>query len=263
MSKAANILKPLVPVFSVCYGLALIYLTALPTADGDGSFPNEAAGWIITLGAILLTLFVAIPLQRKIYPESRQFSLKIPSLPEVAGVLLLAPSVLLLKEMLVYGITLLDHPVQTELLTSTADEMREDLLAGVHAVFLAPVLEELCFRHLSIPPFRRFGTRLFVCVLMAVLFGFLHVRNFVGASVGGLLYGLVFLFSKNIWYAILLHAGGNLTGTLYGVFSFLGLGEVQASEFPAFFIPDYKIAIASAVLAVIGVLLLVKGLKKH
>ena len=186
MSKAANILKPLVPVFSVGYGFALIYLTALPISDGEGSFLNAALGWILTLAAILLTLFVTIPLQRKIYPESRQFSLKIPSLTVMAGVLLIAPLWLMMKETLVYGLSLLSHPVQTELLTYTAEEIREDMLAGVHAIFLAPVLEELCFRHLSIPPFRRLGTRLFVCVLMAVLFGALHVRSFVGASLGGL-----------------------------------------------------------------------------
>jgi membrane protease YdiL (CAAX protease family) len=47
--------------------------------------------------------------------------------------------------------------------------------------------------------------------VMAVLFGILHVRNFPGAFFAAMVYGLVFIWSRNIWYGIALHAGHNLT----------------------------------------------------
>lgn len=258
MSRIASIIKPLLPILSAVYGLALIYLTALPLADGEGSLANEAVTWILTLAAIMLTAFVVIPFERKVYPESRQFSLKPPALTVVAGLLLIAPLWLVTQEAVAYGLTSLVHSVQTELLVYTSDELREDMLASVHAVFLAPVLEELCYRQLAISPFRRRGPQILVCVIMAVLFGFLHVRNFVGASLAALLFGLVFIWSRNIWYAILLHAGSNLTATLFAVYSGLGFGEIQTCKIPVIFLPDMKVVVASLLLAVTGVMLLRK-----
>ena len=258
MSRIASIIKPLLPILSAVYGLALIYLIALPLADGEGSLANEAVTWILTLAAIMLTAFVVIPFERKVYPESRQFSLKPPALTVVAGLLLIAPLWLVTQEAVAYGLTSLVHSVQTELLVYTSDELREDMLASVHAVFLAPVLEELCYRQLAISPFRRRGPQILVCVIMAVLFGFLHVRNFVGASLAALLFGLVFIWSRNIWYAILLHAGSNLTATLFAVYSGLGFGEIQTCKIPVIFLPDMKVVVASLLLAVTGVMLLRK-----
>ena len=258
MSKTATIIKPLLPLLSAVYGLALIYLTALPIADGAGALANEAVVWILTLAAIMLTVLVVIPIEREVYPESRQFSLKPPTITAAAGLILIAPLWLLAQEVVVYGLTSLVHSVQTEALIYSSGELREDMLASVHAVFLAPVLEELCYRQLAISPFRRRRTQIIVCVIMAVLFGFLHVRNFMGASLAALLFGLVFIWSRNIWYAILLHAGSNLTATLLAVYSCLGLGEIQTCRIPVIFLPDMKVFIVSLLLAIIGVVLLKK-----
>ena len=258
MSRIASIIKPLLPILSTVYGLALIYLAALPLADGKGSFASEALGWILTLAAIMLTVLVAIPMERRAYPESRQFTLKLPSFTIVAGLLLIAPLWLIVQEIVVYGLTSLVHPVQTEPLEYSYEELREDMLASVHAVFLAPVLEELCYRGLAISPFRRRRTQIIVCLIMAVLFGILHVRNFIGASLAALLFGLVYIWSRNIWYAILLHAGSNLTATLLAVYSCLGFGEIQMCKIPVIFIPDMKVFIASLILVVIGVVLIKK-----
>ena len=258
MSKITTIIKPLLPLLSAVYGLAFIYLTALPLADGEGVFANEVVSWLLTLAAIMLTLFVVIPFERKVYPESRQFSLKPPTLIVALGLILIAPLWLVTQQAVVYGLTSLVHSVQTELLTFSADELHEDLLSSVHAVLLAPVFEELCYRQLAISPFRRRRTQIIVCVIMAVLFGILHVRNFIGASLAALLFGLVYIWSRNIWYAILLHAGSNLTATLFAVYSCLGFGEIQICKTPVIFLPDMKVFIASLLLAIAGVVLLKK-----
>ena len=100
----------------------------------------------------------------------------------------MAPLCRVLEVYIVYGLTSLIHTVQMEPITYTSDELREDLLASVHAVLLAPVLEELCYRQLSISPFRRRWVQVVVCVLMALLFGIVHVRNFLGASLAAMLF---------------------------------------------------------------------------
>lgn len=255
MKKLATILKPLMPVLAAAYGLGIIYLTALPMADGDESLGSQVLCWIITLGAIALTFFIVKRVEPKVFPEARQFSMKWPIFPVVAGLLLMAPLWLVVKEYIVYGFTSLIDTVRLEPIAFTPDEIREDLLASVHAVLLAPVLEELCYRQLAISPFRRRGAQIAVCMVMAVLFGILHVRNFFGSFLAATLFGLVFVWSRNIWYAVLLHAGSNLTATLVGVYCVFGLGEFQMSKIPVIFMPDAKFTIASVVLAIAGLFL--------
>ena len=255
MKKFATILKPLMPVLAAAYGLGIIYLTALPMADGDESLGSQVLCWIITLGAIALTFFIVKRVEPKVFPEARQFSMKWPIFPVVAGLLLMAPLWLVVQEYLVYGFTSLINTVRLEPIAFTPDEIREDLLASVHAVLLAPVLEELCYRQLAISPFRRRGAQIAVCMVMALLFGILHGRNFFGSFLAAMLFGLVFIWSRNIWYAVLLHAGSNLTATLVGVYCVFGLGEVQMSKIPVIFMPDAKFTIASVVLAIAGLFL--------
>ena len=260
MKKLATILKPLMPVLAAAYGLGIIYLTALPMADGDESLGSQVLCWIITLGAIALTFFIVKRVEPKVFPEARQFSMKWPIFPVVAGLLLMAPLWLVVQGYLVYGFTSLINTVRLEPIAFTPDEIREDLLASVHAVLLAPVLEELCYRQLAISPFRRRGAQIAVCMVMAVLFGILHVRNFFGSFLAATLFGLVFVWSRNIWYAVLLHAGSNLTATLVGVYCVFGLGEFQMSKIPVIFMPDAKFTIACVVLAIAGLFLLKRKL---
>jgi membrane protease YdiL (CAAX protease family) len=240
------------PLLATAYAVALIYVTSMPLEGNVQTFSSELMSWVITLAGIGLTLFILIRFEQKWFPETRQFPLKLPKLSSLAGLMLIAPLCLTIEGYVVYGLTSIVHTVQLEPLTYTASELREDLLSSVHAVLLAPVLEELCYRHLAISPFSRRRTQILVCVLMAVLFGILHVRNIVGASLAALLFGLVFIWSRNIWYAILLHAGSNLTAALLGVYSYLCLGEIQMCKAPVISLPDGKVYVASFLLAIAG-----------
>ena len=258
MNKTARLLKPLMPILSAVYSLAIIYLTALPIAGEHPSFVDEMLTWLITLAGIVLTLFLVHRVEPKVFPDARRFPLKLPKFSVFAGLLLIAPLWLVAEEYIVYSITSLVHTIQMEPLTYTTDELREDLLSSVHAVLLAPLLEELCFRQMAISPFLRRGAQIVVCVVMAILFGILHVRNFPGAFISALLYGLVFIWSRNIWCSVTLHAGSNLAATLLAVYCWLQLGDMQMTKTPVIILPDMKVPIASLFLAIAGVLLLKK-----
>ena len=90
---------------------------------------------------------------------------------------------------------------------------------------------------------------------MALLFGILHVRNFLGAYIDAMLYGLVFIWTRNIWYAVLLHVGHNLMATLLAVYCMLGFGEIQMSKMPVIILPDTKVVVAAVALAIISLVL--------
>lgn len=258
MNKVASVLKPLVPILSAIYGIAIIYVTALPVADGHPGFVGEMLTWLITLAGIAITLFLVQYVEPKVFPVTGQFPLESPKISVIIGLLLIAPLWLVAEGYIVYGMTSLAHTVQMEPLTCTTDELRENLLASIHAVFLAPVLEELCFRQMAISPFRRRGTQIVVCVVMAILFGMLHGRNFPDAFINALVYGLVFIWSRNIWYSVVLHAGSNLAKTLLAVYCWLQLGDMQMTKIPVIILPDMNVIIASLFLAIAGVLLQIK-----
>lgn len=259
MNKIANLLKPLMPIVSAAYGMAIIFLTALPLAGDHPTFVSEMLTWLISLAGIALTLFLVHRVEPQVFPAARQFPLKLPKTSVLIGLLLVAPLWLVAEGYIVYGMTSLAHPVQMESLTYTTEELREDLLSSVHAVLLAPVLEELCFRQMAISSFRRRGAQIVACVVMAILFGIVHVRNFPGAFFSAMVYGLVFIWSRNIWYSVMLHAGRNLAVTLLGIYCWLQLGDMQMTKIPVIILPDMKVIIASLFLAITGVLLLKKN----
>ncbi len=260
MNKTASLLKPLMPIVSAAYGLAIIYVTALPIAGDNPIFAGELLTWLITLAGIALTLFLVHRVEPKVFPAAGQFPLKLPKISIFLGLLLIAPLWLVAEEYIVYGMTSLVHAVQMKPLTYTTTELREDLLSSVHAVLLAPLLEELCFRQMAISPFRRRGAQIAVCVVMAILFGMLHVRNFPGAFISAIVYGLVFIASRNIWYSVALHAGSNLTATLLAVYCWLQPGTMQMTSIPVIILPDLKVFFATVFLAIAGLFLLKKKL---
>lgn len=261
MPMRSSILKPLMPILSAVYGLAVIYVTALPLAGDSPTVVGECLTWLLTLAAIALTLFLVHRVEPKVFPAARQFPLHLPKPAVFVGLLLIAPLWLVVEEYVLYGITSLAYTIQLEPLTYSTAELQEDLLSSVHAVLLAPLLEELCFRQMAISPFRRRGAQIVVCVVMAVLFGMLHVRNSPGAFISAIFYGLVFIWSRNIWYSVTLHAGSNLAKMLLAIYCWLGLGEMQMTRIPVIILPDTKVIIASLFLAVAGVLTLLRRKK--
>lgn len=258
MNQDARFLRLLMPILSAAYGIAIIYVTALPLSGDYPGFGCELLTWLITLAGITLSLYLVHRVEPKVFPSARDFSLKLPPMYVFVGLLLIAPLWLVTEEYLVYGITSLFHTVELEPLTYTTDELRKDLLSSVHAVLLAPILEELCFRQMAISPFRRRRAQIVVCVVMALLFGVLHVRNFPGAFFSAMVYGMVFIWSGSIWCSVALHAGRNLTATLLAVYSWLQLGDMRMTEIPAIILPDIKVVIVSLLLAIVGGYLLIK-----
>ena len=258
MNKVARLFKPLMPILSAVYGLGVIYITALPVDGNHPTFVGEMLTWLITLAGIAMTLYLVQYVEPKVFPAAEQFPLKLPTISVILGLLLIAPLWLVAEGYIVYGVTSLAQPVMMAPLTYTTEELLEDLQSSIHAVLLAPLLEELCFRQMAISPFRSRGVQVVVCVVMALLFGMLHVRNFPGAFLSALVYGGVFIWSRNIWYSVILHAGRNLAATLLAVYSWLQLGDMQMAKIPVIILPDMKVVIASLILAIAGVLLLKK-----
>lgn len=262
MNRLPSLLKPLMPIIAAAYGVAIIFVTAMPMSGDAPSASGELLSMLLTVAGIGLTFFLVKHVEPKMFASVRQFSLTIPKWPIIVGLLMIAPLWSVAEGYVVYGLTSLVHAVQMEPLTFTAEELREDLTASIHAVLLAPVLEELCFRQMAISPFHSRRAQIVVCVIMGLLFGFLHVRNFPGAFFSAMVYGLVFIWSRNIWYGIVLHAGHNLTAMFFALYCWLGLGDIQMTKTPVIFLTDAKLFVGSIILAAVGVFIVAVWRKK-
>ena len=237
MNKIASILKPLMPILAAAYGTALIFVTAMPIDGNSPGFGGELLSWLLTLAGIGLTLFLVQRVEPKLFPDARQFQLKRPMALVIVGLLLIAPLWFVAKEYIIYGLMQLVHSVQMEPITYTTPEM-------------------------AISPFRSRRAQVVVCVVMAILFGMLHVRNFLGAFIDALFYGLIFIWSRNIWNSVALHAGSNLTATLLAVYCWLGIGDLQMSKTPLIILTDAKVVVGSIILFIVGILLINTKRKK-
>lgn len=91
---------------------------------------------------------------------------------------------------------------------------------------------------------------------MALFFGILHVRKFLGALLSAILYGFLFIYTRNIWYPVILHARHNLAATLLALYCLFDISQIQMSKSPVIILPDTIVTIASVTLALIGFVIL-------
>jgi membrane protease YdiL (CAAX protease family) len=81
------------------------------------------------------------------------------------------------------------------------------------------LIEDFTFRHtlfLKLPVFSRRGVTVLVMVVNALVFGAIHLNNFGGELLltlsyagAGLVMNLVYLWTRNIWHVLLMHALNN------------------------------------------------------
>lgn len=153
---------------------------------------------------------------------------------------------LLLSIVLVAGIFLLLRVVRglipselLELGSSTNDSSQTlspswSVLAAI-APFLAPFAEELTFRYLLLGKLTNKALRLIMLFVQGILFGLVHWNNFNGNIYAmipymalGVYFGLIYLFSKNIWGSIMVHwmlntMNAMLPALLLLILSFFGI----------------------------------------
>ena len=77
------------PEWEVHSGFMLIYMAALPIADGNETLGRQVLSWGLTLVAIGLTYLLVHRCEPKVFPEAKRFSLKLPNPTTGLGLLLL------------------------------------------------------------------------------------------------------------------------------------------------------------------------------
>jgi uncharacterized protein len=109
--------------------------------------------------------------------------------------------------------------------TAGADDVVVVVLTAVVGSFAGAVAEELAFRGIGLQAAERVGGTWFAIVVTSLLFGFAHAFN-PGASLwssfaitveAGVLLGAAFVWRRNLWFAIGVHAAWNTLEGVLGV----------------------------------------------
>ena len=123
-------------------------------------------------------------------------------------------------------------------------------------MLVAPITEEVCFRFIPISVFEKKHTKIIVGILLAIVFSLLHVRNFLAVMLDALIFTVLLLRTKNVWYNILMHSALNLSATLVFFLSLAGFRIKKSTGMLMVMLIDIKGMILFVVLALVGFFLL-------
>ena len=125
------------------------------------------------------------------------------------GYLILSSLVIIGLEATDVGI---DFQAQQEIGFLEASSTLEMLLAFIALVILAPFAEELVFRGVLLPAFSKKLGLIAAVIVTSVLFGILHppVNAMIGIGIFAIFLALIYVLTRSIWPAIILHSLKNL-----------------------------------------------------
>ena len=138
------------------------------------------------------------------------------------------------------------------------------LMVGI----IAPVCEEIIYRHLLLKPLRRYGDFLAVAVT-SLLFGFFHANltQFLYTTVGGFLLGIVAIKANSVKPAIFIHALNNIFDVIRAYIIDMSevpdLAELSDSGEIPFSTGTVAVSMLSLLMLLLGVVVLIVILVKR
>lgn len=250
------------PMLACIYGISLSLLCGSVMMGEDSSLYQQLLSKLLEVLAIVLTVFLIRKIIPMAFPHVRERKLSLPPAYALIAIFLIVPLWLIVKYHLVYVTASSFGNVDLQPVVSTASELKEALVACISAVFLAPVYEELSFRYLALAPFKKKSSQIIFGCLVAAFFGIIHLSNFMGAFMDGLVYMLLFVLTGNIVLSIWTHCCWNLITMIYFVLSHFGVLDISQSSYPTVVRVENTGAVAAAsMLAIIGVAVLIVGYK--
>lgn len=264
MKKDNKILKFFSPILAIVYTVGIILLEALPLNTDDYSLTNTLISISLQFVGAIFTLFIVIKIYPRFFENVPNYKLKMLSPLKIIGIFLIVPFGLMLEYDIIYSVLVFYSNESLSIKNFVTDNIYADLVAGISALFLAPVTEELGFRYMTLSPFKKKSHRIMVLIFVSLIFGFMHTRNFISTFLHSLIvYGLVFLTTKNIVYSIFIHASINFTLLLFEILSTKHIMNIKMIAFPSILIFDSISHIIYGLVSVIGILLLVYDKSKN
>ena len=203
-----------------------------------------------------MVFFLAYKVISRFFPAVKDYSFRFPKWQIILAIFFIAPLWFIVKYGIVYGVTSIFGSVAFEPCGLASDEVVPSLVESISAVLVAPIIEEVCFRFIPISVFEKKHTKIIVGILLAIVFSLLHVRNFLAVMLDALIFTVLLLRTKNVWYNILMHSALNLSATLVFFLSLAGFRIKKSTGMAIVMLIDIKGMILFVVLALVGFFLL-------
>lgn len=263
MKKEHKVLKFFMPLLACIYGLALSLLCASVMMGEEISLYQSLLSRILEVVAILITLLLIKKVIPKVFPEVKNYKIAVPKAYILIAIFLTVPLWEIVKYHLICIVASSASTVDLQPVVYTFQELKEDLVASISAIFLAPVYEELSYRFLALAPFKKRSSQIIFGSLVALFFGILHLGNFFGAFVDAIIYMLLFVITQNIVLSIWAHCCMNLFVTIIIIMSYCGIWNVVHSSYPTIvLIENPSTTVMASILATIGVVVFIVGYKR-
>lgn len=133
----------------------------------------------------------------------------------------------------------------------TVDEMKDDMSMFIHAVIIAPILEELCFRIIPISMCRNKTGKIFMLIFTSILFGYSHGRSFWTSLIDGTVFGLILLFTNRPIISIACHMIHNLFSFIAALLIYTGFIKFYScSDYPTLVVFDVPLLIVVSIVLI-------------
>lgn len=257
MKKEHKVLKFFMPMLACIYFLVAVVICGSVNMQEEFVLYRNLLSNLLEIVVIIVTVLLIKKVLPKVFPQITECKMVIPPVYVLIAVFLIMPLWIIVKYKLVYIMYSSMGNVDLQTVVYTTSELKEDLVRGISAFFLAPVYEELCFRYLALSAFKKKKSQVIIGCLVALFFGILHLGNFMGAFLDALVYMLLFVFTKNIVLCIWTHCCWNILAMVFFIMSYLGIWDLSQSSYPSVIrAENISAMIISCVLAVAGIALL-------
>lgn len=210
-----KILKGLLPIlFTAGYVISsqIIYYGVDEDVFSIKDMFQQVAGNIIIIAVLLMYARFVCTEQWEKLPE-RRISLK-----EIFIILLMIPGFHFLIDRLVILFVRYSGQMEVPIALTIRDlgEIRIFLFDALFALLIAPLMEELLFRFCLLSSYHSLAGKIYGVVCGAIIFGWMHGTKTmrISAVISGVILGIVFIVTNNIFICIVIHAGINLLVTI-------------------------------------------------
>lgn len=224
--KQHNFLKILIIFVSLIMVFALNFLSMFIVKDKN-SFSQVMLANLIEIAFLSGIIFLWSKVLPKMFPATNTFRFKKVSFDQIMMILGIALLNLIGVYRLLYLIR--GNVEMAPVVYESKTEFREDILASFHAVWIAPVLEEMGFRIIPASVVQTKKRRIITLIILALFFAVVHPRNILAVLVDATILCVLFLVTRNPISSILYHAFGNLLKTIAYITSYYGIIDVSTS----------------------------------
>lgn len=262
--KQHNFLKTIIIILSFGMAFGVNVLSLLIIKD-ESSFIQTMLGNLVEIVALVGIFMLWVKVLPRVFPGANDFRFrKLTAYQEMMYLGIALLSLVSVYRLLYWirggaaGVTLV--PV-----IYSRTEFQEEILASIHAILIAPVLEEMCFRIIPASVIKTGKNRIVILAILTVVFALMHPSNILGALVDATIFCILLLVTKNPLASILCHMFGNLLKTIAFVLAYFNVIEIRMAEgrgtIILFNMPVTLIIIAIAVVLILPAVL--KGFQKN